>query len=105
MGYVIQNTSYISRIAGTGDVAIALDEGYVEKLKASLIEDENNVGDDTAMDYQLGDFVKVVDGPFRDMQGKVSGVDTKALKVEVLLTMFDRDTVVSLDVLQIKKMI
>ena len=35
-GYVVQNTQYVSRIPGTGDVVVALEEGTVEKIKSLL---------------------------------------------------------------------
>ena len=51
-----------------------------------------------------GDMVKIVDGPFKDFDGKVSNVDQERGKVKVLVDMFGRDTPVELDSLQIKKL-
>jgi len=106
VAYLVQNTNYISRIAGTGDVAIALEEGYVEKLKENLLQ-QSELGSKTTTisTFQLSDLVKVIDGPFKDMQGKISGIDEANSTVDVLLTMFERETVVSLDVLAVKKVI
>jgi len=47
--------------------------------------------------------VKIVDGPFKDFEGKVSQVDETRGKVKVLVSMFGRETPVELDFLQIKK--
>ena len=106
VAYIVQNTNHISRIAGTGDVAIALEEGYVEKLKENLLQ-QSELGSKTTTisTFQLSDLVKVIDGPFKDMQGKISGIDEANSTVDVLLTMFERETVVSLDVLAVKKVI
>ncbi|MBI2626144.1 MAG: KOW motif-containing protein, partial [Candidatus Nealsonbacteria bacterium] len=52
---------------------------------------------------QLGDAVKITDGPFKDFDGKVSEIDQERGKVKVLVNMFGRDTPVELDSLQIKK--
>jgi transcription termination/antitermination protein NusG len=105
VGYLIQNTQYVSRIAGTGDFAVPLEEGYVEKIKQQLQKESQNVTSSTAISYNLGDLVKVVDGPFKDMVGKVSGLDPANSRINVLLTIFDRETNVELDVLEVKKVV
>ncbi len=104
-GYVIQNTQYVSKIAGTGDHIVPLEDGYVERLKASLIAESQTIDTISNIKYKIGDLVKVTEGPFKDMQGKISGMDSEQSRVSVLLTMFDREINVELDVLQIKKVI
>jgi transcription termination/antitermination protein NusG len=103
IGYLIQNTNYISRITGTGNVAVPLDEGYVEKLKQNLLESPKNELSSKSQDFRLGDLVLVIDGPFKDMQGKITGINPKDSKLDIVLTMFDRDTVVTLDSWEVKK--
>ncbi len=105
VGYVIQNTSHISRITGTGGVAVSLEDGYVERLKESLLLESEDNQKVTATNFQLGDLITVIEGPFKDMTGKISGIDPANSTIDVLLTMFERDTVVSLDVLAIRKVI
>jgi len=104
-GYIIQNTQYVSRIAGTGDFAVALEDGYVDRLKEELLKDGENLGVKTQVTYKLNDLVKVIDGPFKDMQGKISGIDQVNSRITVLLTIFDRETEVDVDVLEIQKVI
>lgn len=55
------------------------------------------------MDLKKGDLVKVADGPFRDHEGKVAEVDEERGKVKVFVSVFNRDTLVELDSLQVKK--
>ncbi len=104
-GYVIQNTQYVSRIAGTGDFAVPLEHGYVERLKEQLLKDNEDAQTVTKVDYKVGDLVEVTEGPFRDMRGKVSGLDPQNSRIIVLLTIFDRETSVELDILEIRKVI
>jgi transcriptional antiterminator NusG len=47
--------------------------------------------------------VVIVDGPFKELDGKVGEVDEARGKVKVLVAMFGRETPVELDFLQIKK--
>ena len=51
----------------------------------------------------IGETVLINDGPFKDLEGKVSSVDQDRGKVKVLVSMFGRETPVELDFLQIKK--
>jgi len=102
-GYIIQNTQHVSRIAGIGDFAVALEDGYVENLKAQLAADNQTVGASSKVTFKLGDLVQVVDGPFKDMRGKVCGIDLQNSRINVLLTIFERETNVELDVLEVKK--
>ena len=50
------------------------------------------------------DAVKIMDGPFKEYDGKVSEVDAAKGKVKVLVNLFGRDTPVELDSLQIQKL-
>jgi transcription termination/antitermination protein NusG len=105
VGYLVQNTQYVSKIAGTGDYAVPLEDGYVERLKENLLREGQTIESASNIIYQLGDYVKVVDGPFKDMQGKVCGIDQQNARIDVLLSIFDRETRVELDILEVKKVI
>jgi transcription termination/antitermination protein NusG len=103
VGYLIQNTPYVSRIAGTGDYAVALEDGYVEKLKENLALADEAPKAANLESFKLGDLVRVIDGPFKEMQGKISGIDPVAGRLNVLLTIFERESNVELDVLEVEK--
>jgi transcriptional antiterminator NusG len=45
-----------------------------------------------AIDLAAGDAVVIVDGPFKDLDGKVGEVDEARGKVKVLVAMFGRET-------------
>jgi transcriptional antiterminator NusG len=51
----------------------------------------------------INDVVTIIDGPFKDLEGKVNEVDEERGKVKVLVAMFGRETPVELDFLQVKK--
>ena len=48
--------------------------------------------------------MRIIDGPFKDYDGKVSEIDMDKGKVKVLVPIFGRDTAVELDSLQVKKL-
>ena len=55
------------------------------------------------IDLEIDDAVIIVDGPFKELEGKVGEVDENRGKVKVLVSMFGRETPVELDFLQVKK--
>ena len=53
--------------------------------------------------FSSDDTIKIVDGPFAEMIGKVDSVDSERGKVKVLVSIFGRETPVELDFLQVQK--
>lgn len=103
--FLIQNTQYVSKIAGTGDIAIPLEEGYVENMQKNLSKAEETGKTEVKTEFDLGDQIRVIDGPFKDMQGKISGIDKENMRVNVLLSIFDRETDVEIDMSDIEKLV
>ena len=56
------------------------------------------------IDVKPNDLVRIMDGPFKDYEGKVSETDDEKGKVKVLVSIFGRETPIELDFLQIKKL-
>src|SRR3989338_7431160 len=52
----------------------------------------------------VGDPVRIIDGPFKDFEGKVHEIDEARGKAKVFVLMFGRETPVELDFLQVKKL-
>src|SRR5215510_7201172 len=55
------------------------------------------------VEFQVGESVRVVDGPFADFLGKVDEINAEKGKLKVLVNMFGRETPVELDLLQVEK--
>ncbi len=97
--YVVRNTPNVTGFVGAGTTPLPLSEKEITTLKKRM-------GADVAkykIDVLEGDSVKIIDGPFKEFDGKVSEVDMERGKIKVLVNMFGRDTPVELDSLQIKK--
>ncbi|HNY35742.1 MAG TPA: transcription termination/antitermination protein NusG [Candidatus Pacearchaeota archaeon] len=97
--YVVRNTPNVTGFVGSGTVPlpVSLDEMLSLKKRVEVEEPKYKI------DFKKGDAVKIIDGPFKDSDGKVSGIDKEKGKVKVLINMFGRDTPLELESLQIKK--
>jgi transcriptional antiterminator NusG len=97
--YVVRNTPRVTGFVGSGVYPVPLNKGEAETLFARM----NNKDVKHTIDLVAGDIVKITDGPFKDLDGKVSDVDDQRGKIKVLVSMFGRETPVELDFLQVKK--
>ncbi len=97
--YVVRNTPRVTGFIGSGVVPVPLDKAEVEELFSRM--DDDNVKH--KVDLEPGEAVVIVDGPFKEFEGKVSEIDEDRGKVKVLVSMFGRETPVELDFLQVKK--
>jgi transcriptional antiterminator NusG len=97
--YVARNTPRVTGFVGSGTTPIPVAEEEIREIQRRMGIEEPKY----KIDVEVGDAVKITDGPFRDFDGKVSEVDEGKGKVKVLVNMFGRETPVELDFLQIKK--
>lgn len=97
--YIVRNTPRVTGFVGSGVFPVPLEKKEVETLFARMNKDEVKHTIDLVKDEN----VKIVDGPFKDLEGKVSEVDDSRGKVKVLVSMFGRETPVELDFLQVAK--
>ncbi|MBI5076871.1 transcription termination/antitermination protein NusG [Candidatus Falkowbacteria bacterium] len=97
--YVVRNTPSVTGFIGTGNVPSPLADKEIEELRKRMGVDEPKYIIEVTVDTP----VKIVDGPFKGFEGKISSVDNERGKVKVLVTMFGRETPIELDYLQVKK--
>jgi transcription termination/antitermination protein NusG len=86
---------------GSGINPVPLKQSEVDELLGRMQATEGSVKH--AIDLSVGDAVTIVDGPFKELDGKVGEVDQTRGKVKVFVSMFGRETPVELDFLQIKR--
>ena len=97
--YVVRNTPNVTGFVGAGTTPVPVSLEEVENLKKRM----GVQAPQFKIDVNIGDAVKITDGPFKDFDGKISEIDAERGKVKVTVNMFGRDTPVELDSLQIKK--
>lgn len=97
--YMVRNTPRVTGFVGSGVFPVPLEKKEVDTLFARMNKDEAK----HTIDLIKDETVKIIDGPFKDLEGKVSEVDENRGKVKVLVSMFGRETPVELDFLQVHK--
>lgn len=96
---VVRNTPQVTGFVGTANQAVPLSQEEVDKiLKRTAGETVRH-----AIDLGEGDAVVIIDGPFKDLEGKVGEIDEERGKVKVLVPMFGRETPVELEADQVQR--
>lgn len=98
--YVVRNTPRVMGFVGADSTEPSpLSKEEVGHLLSQIKGEEKKI----TIDYQVGEMVKITDGPFKDQEGKISGIDEEHSKVKVMVPIFGRETAVELDLLQVQK--
>ncbi|MBT3282857.1 transcription termination/antitermination protein NusG [bacterium] len=97
--YVVRNTPRVTGFVGSGVHPVPLSKGELDSLLKRMESDDVK----HKIELAISDAVTIIDGPFKEMDGKVAEVDNDRGKIKVLVSMFGRETPVELDFLQVKK--
>ncbi|MFH1522774.1 MAG: transcription termination/antitermination protein NusG [Patescibacteria group bacterium] len=97
--YVVRNTPNVTGFIGAGTIPTPISEKEVKELQKRMGVEEPKFKIDVSIDSP----VRISDGPFKNLEGKITSIDESKGKVKVLVSMFGRETPVELDFLQIKK--
>jgi transcriptional antiterminator NusG len=66
-------------------------------------QEEGAVSKRPTISFEIGEMIKVVDGPFQSFSGSVESVDEGASRLKVLINIFGQGTPVELDYSQVEK--
>src|SRR5574344_2375308 len=100
--FVVRNTPGVTGFIGSsgkGAKPFPLTPQEVDKILGSMGMSRLDIASELA----IGDMVKVVDGPFANMFGKVKDINLAEAKLEVSLDLFGQETTVELALSQIQK--
>ncbi|MGH2710055.1 MAG: transcription termination/antitermination protein NusG, partial [Actinomycetota bacterium] len=85
-------TGFVS--SGTGQKPTPLSRGEVEKILT--VKEEDTKKPAFRLDFEVGDVVRIISGPFADFNGTINEINVAQSKVRVLVNIFDRETPVEL---------
>jgi transcriptional antiterminator NusG len=99
--YFIRETPGVIGFAGTKDRPIPMRQSEVENMLAQMREREEKVK--PKVSFEVGETVKVADGPFQNQSGIVEEIDPERGKLRVSVTIFGRATPVELEYWQVER--
>ena len=94
--YIVRNTRGVTGFVGPGSKPVPLTAEEVTKLGVEYIPIE--------LDLSVGESVRVVSGPLENFIGTVEALDPERQKVKLTVSIFNRDTPVELDYIQVQKL-
>lgn len=98
--YVVRNTPNVTGFIGFGVRPTPMSRQEIDRILKRMGAEEPKF----KIDFKEGDLVKITDGALKGFEGKIEEVDQDKGKIKVMVNMFGRETPVTLDFLQAKKM-
>jgi transcriptional antiterminator NusG len=96
----IRNTQGLIGFLG-GERPVPTPDTEVEAIKAQITEAEES--EKPKVNFEIGEVVKINDGPFQNYNGAVEEIDAQAGKLKVNIDIFGRSTPVELEYWQVEK--
>ena len=99
---VVRNTPGVTGFVGSGTKPTPLSRREVERI-LGVRKDEEKKAPRFKPDWEIGETVRVLDGPFAEFNGIIEDFNVDQSKVRVLVDIFGRETPVELNFEQIQK--
>jgi transcriptional antiterminator NusG len=105
--YVVRNTPGVTGFVGLGARPTSLSRREVENILQVKPEGEDagsGKKQRPRLEYEVGESVRVKEGPFADFSGTIAEINEDQLKLKVLVNIFGRETPVELEFAQVAKL-
>jgi transcriptional antiterminator NusG len=105
---IIRQTPGVTGFVGPGTKPSPLSRAEVESILVPVIEGHEGPAPKPQrrprLEHEIGETVRVKEGPFADFTGNVAEINEDQLKLKVLVNIFGRETPVELDFSQVAKL-
>lgn len=99
--HLVKNTAKVTGFLGGRDKPAPIPEEEAEQIISRMEAGKNKP--QPKFYFEVGDEVRVIDGPFTNFNGTVEDVNPEKGKLKVLVSIFGRSTPVELDFVQVAK--
>ena len=101
--HLVKNTPKVTGFLGSMGKPQPISETEAARMLSTKEEAAANPKQQVKVDYEIGDAVRVLDGPFASFNGTVEELDFDKSKVKVSVSIFGRATPVELDFEQVER--
>jgi transcriptional antiterminator NusG len=101
---VVRNTPGVTGFVGNAHNPSPLSMDEVEKILAPRPKKAADKADIKFVDFEVGESVTVMDGPFATLPASISEIMPEQAKLKVLVSIFGRETPVELSFSQVQKL-
>ena len=99
--HLIKNLQKVSGFLGSGDKPTPISDTEIQRILGQV--SESAITQKSGISFEIGEKVKVCDGPFASFNGLVEEIDEEKSRLKVSVSIFGRPTPVDLDFNQIEK--
>ena len=99
--HMIKNIQKVTGFLGTVGTPIPVSDKEIEKILGNI--KEGSLVAEPSLTFDVGEQVKVCEGPFASFSGLVEDVDEDKLKLKVSVSIFGRPTPIELEFNQVEK--
>jgi len=99
--HLVKNTPKVTGFLGSANKPMPVSEAEVARIVGQIQEGVDSPR--PMITFEIGETVKVIDGPFQSFNGTVESVDEEAARLKVLINIFGQGTPVELNYVQVEK--
>ena len=99
--HMIKNLKRVSGFLGSKGIPVPVSDKEIEKILGQI--KDGVAQPKSAIEYNIGEKVQVIDGPFASFSGMVEDIDDEKSRLKVSVSIFGRPTPVDLDYNQVEK--
>ena len=100
--HIVKDTPRVSGFLGSHNKPQAITEKEVKRIMTQI--EEGIERPNTEIYFEIGEQIRVTDGPFASFIGTVNEIDTEKTRLKVSVSIFGRETPVDLDFNQVEKL-
>jgi len=100
--HIVKDTPRVSGFLGSHNKPQAITEKEVKRIMTQI--EEGIERPTTEIYFEIGEQIRVTDGPFASFIGTVNEIDTERTRLKVSVSIFGRETPVELEFNQVEKL-